>query len=283
MAGRRRPCILLNMYLGIDVGATKILFGVFEADGKLVFEHKIETPQDYPGFLTRLGKTVISDLSQYKFTWACCAVPGWIDFKDGIAVSFGNLPWQNVHIKKDLEELLPGVNILIHNDAKLAGLSEAILVQKKYRKILYLTISTGIGGGVIIDGVIDPEMSNFEPGQMLFEYQGQKQKWEAFASGKALHEKYGKLASEISDPDTWREYTKTLVLGFEELLATIQPQAVIIGGGVGAHFEMFQPYLETELKNINNPMVPTPPLLKAQRPEEAVIYGCYDFIKQNSQ
>ncbi len=268
-------------YLAIDVGGSKTLFAVFEPSGKIVFEHKIETPQDYQQLLSKVGQALQSDLSQYKFSLACCAVPGWIDFKDGIAVSFGNLPWQSVHIKKDLEELLPTVKVLIHNDAKLAGLSEAILVQKKYRKVLYLTISTGIGGGVIIDGIIDPDFANFEPGQMVFEYGGKKQKWETFASGKALHQRYGQLASEISDPAVWQDYAKTLVLGFEELLATTQPQVVIVGGGVGAHFEKFEDYLEAGLKQIDNPMVPTPPLLKAQRPEEAVIYGCYEYIKQN--
>jgi predicted NBD/HSP70 family sugar kinase len=65
------------------------------------------------------------------------------------------------------------------------------------------------------------------------------------------------------------------------LLATIQPDVVVVGGGVGAHFEKFQPFLEEALKKINNPLVPVPPLLKAQRPEEAVIYGCYEYIVQN--
>jgi hypothetical protein len=50
---------------------------------------------------------------------------------------------------------------------------------------------------------------------------------------------------------------------------------------VGAHFEKFQPFLEEALKKINNPLVPVPHLLKAQRPEEAVIYGCYEYIVQN--
>ena len=85
----------------------------------------------------------------------------------------------------------------------------------------------------------------------------------------------------MSDPAIWREYVKSLAAGFENLLAVVQPEAVIIGGGVGAHFEKFQPYLEAELQALNTPLVPVPPLLKAQRPEEAVIYGCYDYIKQN--
>jgi glucokinase len=269
------------MYLGIDVGASKILFAVFEPNGKLAFEHKVETPQDYQQFLSAIRQAVQIDLKPYRCTRACCAIPGWIDFKNGVAVGFGNLPWQNVPIRADLEKQLPGIRLLIQNDAKLAGLSEAILLHKKYRKVLYVTISTGIGGGVIIDGKIDSDFENFEPGQMVFDWDGKTQMWEDFASGRALKAKYGKLAGQIDDPVIWQVYVEALRLGFENMLATVQPDVVVIGGGVGAHFEKFQTYLEKELKEINNPMVPTPPLLKAQRAEEAVIYGCYEYIRQN--
>jgi predicted NBD/HSP70 family sugar kinase len=115
---------------------------------------------------------------------------------------------------------------------------------------------------------------------MIFEHQDQTKQWEDFASGRALKARYGKQASEITDPAIWQEYTKLLVAGLEDLLAIIKPDAVIFGGGVGAHFENFKGFLEDELNKINNPLVPVPPLLKAQRPEEAVIYGCYEFIKQ---
>ena len=267
-------------YLAIDMGATKTLLAVFEVGGQVVCEKKIKTNPDYRQFKSDL-EAELKELGQFKFTYCCCAVPATIDFETGVAVAFGNESWQNVPIQADLQVLLPGVKILIHNDAKLAALSEAILLHKKYKKVVYLTISTGIGGGVITNDIIDPDFVNFEPGQMVFEHDGKTQKWEAFASGKAFKERYNKLASEINDPAVWQEYVRTLVVGFEDLLATIRPDAVVIGGGVGAHFEKFQPFLEEELGKINNPLVPIPPLLKAQRPEEAVIYGCYDYIKQN--
>ncbi|HET6863904.1 MAG TPA: ROK family protein, partial [Candidatus Saccharimonadales bacterium] len=110
------------MYLGIDVGASKILFAVFEPDRKKVSEYKVPTPQDYEVFLSTVGKTAKEQLSQYEFTAACAAIPGWIDFEKGTAVGFGNLPWHDVPIQKDIDEQLAGVKLFIHNDAKLAGL-----------------------------------------------------------------------------------------------------------------------------------------------------------------
>jgi predicted NBD/HSP70 family sugar kinase len=270
-----------EQYLAIDVGGTKTLFSVFQPDGQLIYEHKIQTSHDYEQFKTDLALAIRRDLAAYHFSYCCCAVPGWLDFKDGIVIAFGNLPWQNVHIKSDLAELMPATKILIHNDAKLAGLSEALLIHDRYKKVLYLTISTGIGGGVIIDDVIDPNLANFEPGHMRFERDGRLQEWEHFASGKALRERYGKLAADINDEAIWRDFAKLIALGLEEILATIQPEVVVIGGGVGTHFEKFKTFLEAELVANKDPLVPIPPLFKAKRPEEAVIYGCYDYIKQN--
>jgi predicted NBD/HSP70 family sugar kinase len=269
-----------DYYLAIDVGGTKTLFAVFNPDGEQVCQCKIKTARTYEEFKADLAGN-IKKLERFKFSHACCAVPGRIDFDKGIGLGFGNLPWHDVPIRSDLEAMLPGVKVLLHNDAKLAGLSETILLNNQYKKVLYLTISTGIGGGVITNNVIDEDFVNLEPGGMIFEHDGKEQRWENFASGKALKERYGKKASEIEDPAIWKEYVKSLVAGLEDVLANVQPDAVVIGGGVGAHFEKFKPYLEEELRSINNPLVPTPPLLKAQRPEEAVIYGCYEYIKQN--
>ncbi len=268
-------------YLAIDIGATKTLFAVFETGGKIIFEHKIKTASDYKQFKSELADILANELGPYKFSYCCCAVPGWIDFEKGLAVAFGVLPWQNVAIKKDLQDLMSGVKITFNNDAKLAGLSEAKLLHQKYKKVLYLTISTGIGGGVIINDVIDENFTNFEPGQMVFEHEGKAQKWEDFASGQALHNRYGKLASEIEDDSIWTSFAQLIALGLEELLATIQPDVVIIGGGVGAHLEKFKDFLDEAINVNKNPMVPVPPIIKAHRPEEAVIYGCYDYITQN--
>jgi predicted NBD/HSP70 family sugar kinase len=270
------------MFLGIDVGGTKTLLAVFSEGGELITKHKIITDADYPKFLDSLGQTIANDFKDYQFTLCCCAVPGIIDFNSGKAVAFGSEDWRDVPIKEDLQKLLPASKILIHNDAKLAALSEAKLLAGQYDKVLYLTISTGIGGGVVKNGVIDTDFENFEPGQMVFEIDGKTRQWEDFASGRALKARTSKLASEIDNPATWQEYAHQLTDGFENLITTIRPDVIVVGGGVGSHLEKFQDYLVDGLNKINNPLVSIPPILKAQRPEEAVIYGCYEFIKQHN-
>jgi glucokinase len=267
------------MYLAVDIGGSKTLLAAFSNDGRVVAERKFPTKSSYSRFLDDLAKELKANFSEYDFKYVCCAAPGRIDRKTGVAEDFGNLKWHHVPIKRDLRKLL-GIPVLVENDANLAGLSEALLVHKKYNKVVYLTISTGIGSGIIINGVIDSNLANSEPGQMLLPHEGKLQKWEAFASGKALYEKYGKLASEINDPAIWEVFGRNVALGLYELIALVEPEVVIIGGGVGTHFDKYSNFVVDSLKKQPNPLVKIPPIIQAKKPEEAVIYGCFDLIKQ---
>src|SRR3989304_7232261 len=144
------------MYLAIDVGGSKTLLAVFSERGQLVNKQKIKTDPDYSRFLSQL-ETVLGE-EQFKkqsISYCCCAIPGRVDRQNGVGVRFGNLTWQNVPIKKDLENIMVGVTVWVENDAKLGGLYEAVLVHNEYKKVLYLTIGTGIGIALITNGVID--------------------------------------------------------------------------------------------------------------------------------
>jgi glucokinase len=269
------------MYLAIDIGGSKTLLAVFDESGQVIDQFKFPTNKNYADFLSELAQAVKEKLGHHSFIACCCAVPGDIDRDQGVAIVFGNLPWHNLPIRSDLVKILGPIPIKVENDANLAGLSEARLVSDSYKRVMYLTVSTGIKSGFIVGGQIEPNLADAEPGQMVLEHDGKIQKWEDFASGRALVAKYGKKASEIDDPVVWKEFTHGLALGINELLAVLKPDVVIIGGGVGAHFEKFAPYLQEELNKMGNEMVPVPPIIKAQRPEEAVVYGCYEYIKQN--
>ena len=274
--------ILEVMYLAIDIGGTKTLIAVFDGSGAIVNQFKFPTNKDYKSFIEELKKVLSEHFNGQVFAGCCCAVPGQIDHDKGLALHEGNLPWQNAApIKHDLENILPHVPVFIENDAKLAGLSEAI-AHSDYKTVLYLTVSTGIGAGVSVNGKIEPALASSEPGQMVIEYDGKLAKWENLASGRALVEKYGKRASEIDDPAIWQEFSRALARGIIELVAIIQPDVIVIGGGVGTHFDKFSGALKSELAKLENEMVKAPPIIKASRPEEAVIYGCYELLKQLS-
>lgn len=267
------------MYLAIDVGGTKTLLAVFSTSGETLEKRQFPTRPSYKSWLEDL-ETEIKKLKSYKISACCCALPAIIDRDSGIGLEFGRLKWRNVPIKKDLEALLPGTKIEVENDAKLAGLSEALLTRGEYKNVLYLTIGTGIGDGIITNGKIDVNYQDSEAGQMILEHDGKLVKWEDMASGKSIVARYGKKAQDINDSAIWRQYVKLLAPGIDALVATLQPDVIIIGGGVGTHFAKYGKFLNDELKKYANKMVQMPPVIQANKPEEAVIYGCYDYIHQ---
>ncbi|MDB5185810.1 MAG: hypothetical protein JWL85_333 [Candidatus Saccharibacteria bacterium] len=265
------------MYAAVDIGGTKTLIAVFDATGKLLEQQKFPTPKNYEEFLSEVSVSV-AKLSTDDFQAAGVAIPGKVDRKHGRGLVFGNLPWENVPIQADMERILK-CPVVVENDANLAGLSEALYVKHEYNKVLYVTVSTGIGGGYITDGMINPTFEDAEIGQILLEHEGKLQRWEDFASGRAIVAKFGKKAFEIEDPQDWYIISRNIAIGLIDLIATLTPEAIVLGGGVGGNLPKFKNRLVEQLKIYENPMITVPPILEAKHPEEAVIYGCYELAK----
>ena len=266
------------MYLAIDIGATKVLLAVFTRDGELVEQLKFATDETYEGLIRDLAVN-IAQLSHKEFTQTVVAVPGRLDRRSGVALAFGNRSWTNVPIKHDVQNIVHSP-VAIENDAKVAALSEAVNIKDEFKKVLYVTISTGISAGLVVNGVIDADLADSESGHMRLEHHGKLAMWQDFASGKAIVAKYGKRASEITDPHAWKVIAHNIAIGLVELVAVIQPEVIVLGGGVGTHFAKFKEPLLAELNKYDVPMAPIPPIRRAKHPEEAVIYGCYLLAKQ---
>lgn len=272
---------MIYMLLGVDIGGTKTLLGLFDSTGKIVDSIRFETPKKYSEFLKSF-ESAYKQLST-KVPTIVIAAPGRIDRKKDVVVAFGNLNWTDTPLRKDLEKLT-GKHIKIENDAKLAALAEAKLLKDKYDKVLYITISTGIGSGLVYKGHLDEAMIDSEAGQMLLpnpdDKSGALHRWEEFASGKALFAKYGKKASELDDAKSWADFSKKIALGVAELCAVIEPDAVIIGGGVGSHFHKFDKYLASAVLEMLPKIVKKPVILGAKNAELASLMGCFVYANQ---
>lgn len=264
------------MYLGIDIGGTKTIVASLDDNGVIQERHRFPTPKKYDAFLGDLARFV-DKLTTKSFTAAGVGVPTKIDRIHGIAIAGGRLQWRNIPIRDDIQKIAD-CPVVIDNDANLAGLSEAMLM-KEYRKVLYVTISTGIGTGFIVDQRIDPSMADSEGGEILLEHAGKLQQWQDFASGQAIVRRFGKRASEITDEETWQIIAHDISLGLIDLIALMQPDAIVLGGGVGGHYNKFKDFLLQYLAEYENPLIAIPPIREAARPGLAVIYGCYDLAK----
>jgi predicted NBD/HSP70 family sugar kinase len=265
------------MYVGIDIGGSKTLIARLDNKGIIIASEKFPTATDYDQFLEDLKKC-LPKLGKADYIAGAVAVPGRIDREQGIGLVFGNLTWKNVPLAADVEKIL-GCPIVLEHDPSLAGLSEALLLKDTYKKVLYVTVSTGIGAGLTVDGKIDRQFAGSEVGMMVLEHGGKHRTWESFASGKAIFEHYGKPAHDITDPKAWERIARNIATGLSALLALTEPQVVVLGGSIGTYFDHYKEPLLATLKQYEVPLVPIPPIQAAARPEQAVVYGCYDLAK----
>lgn len=267
------------MYVGVDIGGTKVLVAVLDEHGQITEQARFPTPQNYDEFLETLAQTV-DKFKTVEYVAGGVGMPAtMIDRHEGRGLTFSNLAWRDVPIQTDLERLLH-CPVALENDAKLGALSEYMMLKDEFQKVLYVTVSTGIGIGLVEYGKIDTAIGDAGGRTMYIEHDGKLVSWESVISGKAIVERFGKKAMDITDAATWKIIAHDLSRGLIELIALCEPEVIIIGGSVGTYFTRFGAFLDTELKKFETPLVKAPVLRGAARPEEAVIYGCYDLARQ---
>lgn len=268
------------MYVGIDVGGTKTLVASLTAKGEITHMERFPTPKKYDDFLAEL-LTAVHKLPTQDFKTGSIGVPATeMDRKRGMGVYFGNLPWRNVTVQKDVSRLVR-CEVAFENDAKLGGLSEALL-RPEAGKVLYVTIGTGIGIAFIDNGVIDTNLGDGGGRTMLIEWKGEMRPWETFASGHAIFERFGMKASDIQDDTVWQVISHDITIGLVDLIALTEPDLVVIGGGIGTHFPKYGHHVQRMLRELNhdNPLLQIPAIESARRPEEAVVYGAYEMARR---
>ncbi|MDB5177785.1 MAG: hypothetical protein JWO61_168 [Candidatus Saccharibacteria bacterium] len=263
------------MLVTVDTGGTKTLVASFSERGTITASSTFPTPKNQTLYLSQLVSTIQSLHPELAIDAIVIALPGIV--KDGIAIWCAHLEWENFDVKSMLQKHFAGVPILVENDANLGGLGEVRMLKTAPVSALYVTISTGIGTGFITNGTIDPGLRLSEGGHALVEYDGLVRTWESFAAGSAIYKAYGVFAKDIHSDRKWRQIADRISRGFLALVPVLQPEVIIIGGSIGAHFTKYGKQLERILKEKLPPHIPCPAFIKAQHPEEAVIYGCYFY------
>lgn len=265
------------MLVTIDTGGTKTLISSFGRDGKMGESIKFPTPGEPAEYAKTIKQIVRERYGDKKVDAIIMAFPSAID--KGIAVWAPNIGhgWVNIPVHHLLHDMLPGVPVLIENDVKLAGLGEARAMHPAPSTAMYISISTGIGVGLIENGRIDKAMRKSEAGHMFIEYDGRVQRYESFASGRAIVQVYKKFAREITSKRIWRQIADRISRGLLVLIPIIQPEYIIFGGSVGTYYERYGDYLQEILTTHLPDHIPCPKLVQAKHPEEAVVYGCYYY------
>jgi len=267
------------MLITVDTGGTKTLVASFDDKGVLGEQIKFATPKDSAEYIKLLRNIITENYSNQHAKAIIVAVPGIV--KNGVAIWCNNLGWKNFDVASALSGVLGKTPVLIENDANLAGLSETRMLKKIPAQSLYVTVSTGIGTGIITDGHINLALRNSEGGHALVEFDGVVREWESFASGQAIYKTYGKYARDIKNKKIWNQVADRISRGFLAVIPILQPDIVIIGGSIGTYFDNYGKQLQNLLKEKLPAHIPCPLFIQAKYPELAVIYGCYYYAIDN--
>jgi glucokinase len=149
-----------RLYIGVDVGGTKIAYGLFNENKELMCRHRTATdPYVFPD---EFGNQLVSDIdsivarngySLQDLKGVCIGMPSSVDFNNGIVLWTSNMiNLKRFHAREYFSNRLPGVEIIIDNDTNLAAIAEHRRgAGRGYDHIIYTALSTGVGSGFIIN------------------------------------------------------------------------------------------------------------------------------------
>ncbi|MFN8531536.1 MAG: ROK family protein [Anaerolineae bacterium] len=238
--------------LALDFGGTRMRAAWirFNADFQPTIDQRAETPtlaadpvDTVIARLITLAQQVIPKGEQPEAVGI--AAPGPHDAKSGVIYHSYTLPgWKDVPLAHLLADAL-GAPVFMQNDGNLGAVAEYMGgAGKGCNPMIYMTISTGIGGGVMIDGKLFTGWSGLaaEPGhQMMRSPEGDWVRLEAIASGTAIGQRAGRdgaavaRAAEAGDGraiDVINTVSQYLGMGIVSLLHLFSPEAIVIGGSV---------------------------------------------------
>jgi len=263
--------------VGVDLGATKIFSLAALSDGREAGSdtRPTQASQGPQAVIGRIVDSVRASLAaagaaEADLTAVAVAAPGPVDQKRGVVRNPPNLPgWEVVPVVQILEDAL-GVRVILENDADAAALGEhAFGAGRDFRNMIFITVSSGIGGGIIVDGRLYRGATGAagEVGHMVLDEDGptcgcgQRGCLEALASGTAIAARAAALAAEGESPLLARlaresppltaedvqqaalegdavarrvveEAGHYLGLGLVNLVHVFNPHGIVIGGGV---------------------------------------------------
>lgn len=139
--------------LGIDLGGTKIAAALIDQNYQILWEDKIptEASSGVEGVVSRMVELFKRASAHAKIEAIGLGIPGPLDLRKGLVIKAPNLGWQNVPITAMMEKAT-GVKIYLENDANVAALGEQVFgVGKGVSDLIYITVSTGIGGGFVVN------------------------------------------------------------------------------------------------------------------------------------
>ena len=258
-------------YGAVEAGGTKVICGWANENGDILESCRIPT---------RSPEEVITELSQFFLTVSESGSvlpkgvgvgtfgPVDLDKKSGNYGSILKTPkagWEGANLVPPIKTIFPNADVVVDTDVNAAAMGEIRWGGAQgLDDVVYLTVGTGIGGGVIVNGkpvhgMVHPEIGHIRiprsdadrkafPGICPFH----NDCLEGIASGPAIEARWGTPADELrSNHPAWDTVADALAWGCVNLISTVSPRRIIIGGGVSQVKDLFPKIREKVLTRLN--------------------------------
>lgn len=263
--------------IGVDLGGTNIAAGIVDREYNIIAKGSTPTKADRPAdeiiadmawLCKKLCEDANIDISNIESIGV--ASPGVVDNENGMVLYANNLPFKNLPLAAKLRELTGVQTIKMANDANAAALGEAVAgAAKGARHSVMVTLGTGVGGGIIIDGKVfaGGNGAGAELGHIVIEHNGvpcscgRRGCWESYSSATALirmtkeaiekanaEGRYTSMANaeKISGrtacdamragdevaKEVYDKYLSYLANGIASIINVFQPEVISLGGGI---------------------------------------------------
>jgi glucokinase len=199
----------VSLTIGVDVGGTKVAGGVVDEDGRILADHRVETPARDAAATTDAIVSVIQAMTaEHEIEAVGIGIAGFVDASRSIVYFAPNLMgWRDGPLRDEVEKRVD-LPVVVENDANAAAWGEARFgAGREERYLVCVTLGTGVGGGIVVDRELF--RGGFGVGAEIGHIQmveggrlcgcGQRGCWEQYASGGALVREARELAAESRD------------------------------------------------------------------------------------
>ena len=234
--------------IGIDIGGTSIKGAAVDSNGRVYDKFSMPFVKGEPGEVTirKLADLVKEYIAAQHLEGKIAGIgigsPGTLDVEHGIVNYANNLGWDELPVAKLMQETLP-YDVRLTNDANAAALGEAKFgAGKSYETVIMLTLGTGVGGGIIINGKLfeGNQGKGGELGHTVIQVDGES----CTCGRKGCLEAYGSATALI------RETKKAMLSNKRSLMWKISPEIELVGGRVV--FEAVAQGDKSAIKVLNN-------------------------------
>src|SRR5215216_119875 len=273
---------------GIDIGVTKTTLAIGDFNGAIIHREILKTGRRPHPFINKLIDKIEhlteSQKDRFEFEGIGVSATGVIDSANGKITFSPNLGWKDIDIQAIFERRLP-LPIYINNDARSSALAEAWHGNGKHTgsmNLVFVTVNEGVGAGIILNGQLFRGSSDGagEFGHLSLDHNGplcncgNRGCWELYSSDRATIERFLGLSEKIKRLYGGEDYSsvdmrglvalaeggnkealsslkttaKYLALGIANIVNSLNPEMVVIGGEITSAWSILEPVIHKTLK-----------------------------------